>query len=134
MTSGVCVCLCAGEREETPGSTSVPVHELMAILNAARKQYLEVIDSSLPSVASCLTERLEEEATSDTSGMTEAIQLQHTDPTEPPQLLTGCEAAPPENELCFPTWWCLSAHIFVLKVKLPYAVCMYVYFNQIISC
>lgn len=81
------------------GSTSVSVHEVTAILNAARKQYLEVIDSSLPPVASCLTERLEE-ATSDGSGRTETIQLQHFDSTEPLERHSEWEDAPPETEQC----------------------------------
>uniref|UniRef100_A0A3Q4B1N6 MDM2 binding protein n=1 Tax=Mola mola TaxID=94237 RepID=A0A3Q4B1N6_MOLML len=41
-------------KEETSGSTSIPVNDLKAILNLARKQYLQMIDSKLPSTASCL--------------------------------------------------------------------------------
>lgn len=41
------------------GSTSVSVSDLKAILNLAREQYLKMIDSTLPSAASCLTDKLE---------------------------------------------------------------------------
>lgn len=33
----------------------MPVSELKDVLNLARKQYLKMMDSSLPSAASCLT-------------------------------------------------------------------------------
>lgn len=87
--SYVYACVRAGEREEASGS--VPVHELKAILNVARKQYLEMIDSTLPSVASCLTERLEEAASSG-SGKTETIQQQFD--STGPELDSEWEDAP----------------------------------------
>lgn len=43
-----------GQKEELSGSNSVPASELKEILNLARKQYLQMMDSSLPSAASCL--------------------------------------------------------------------------------
>lgn len=52
------VLLCLEQKEETSGSTSVSVSDLKAILNLARKQYLKMIDSALPSAASCLTDKL----------------------------------------------------------------------------
>lgn len=46
--------VCPGQKEEISGSNSVPASELKEILNLARKQYLKMMDSSLPSAASCL--------------------------------------------------------------------------------
>lgn len=45
---------CPGQKEEISGSNSVAASELKEILNLARKQYLQMMDSSLPSAASCL--------------------------------------------------------------------------------
>lgn len=45
---------CPGQKEETSGSNSVPASELKQILNLARKQYVKMMDSSLPPAASCL--------------------------------------------------------------------------------
>lgn len=83
--SNAFVCMHAGERKESSGYTPIPVHELIAVLNAARTQYLEVIDSTLPTVAASLPDRLEETC-SDNPGETETIQLQHFDSTKPPEL------------------------------------------------
>uniref|UniRef100_H3CW74 MDM2 binding protein n=1 Tax=Tetraodon nigroviridis TaxID=99883 RepID=H3CW74_TETNG len=41
------------QKEETSGSNSVPASELKEVLNLARMQYLKMMDSSLPSAASC---------------------------------------------------------------------------------
>ncbi|XP_053182339.1 mdm2-binding protein [Scomber japonicus] len=43
--------------------TSVPVNDLKTILSLAREQYLKMIDSTLPSAASCLTDDQESLAT-----------------------------------------------------------------------
>ncbi|CAJ1061736.1 mdm2-binding protein isoform X1 [Xyrichtys novacula] len=46
-------------KEETAASTSTPINDLKVILNLAREKYLKKIDSTLPSVATCLTEKQE---------------------------------------------------------------------------
>ncbi|XP_059196149.1 mdm2-binding protein [Centropristis striata] len=47
------------QREEASASTSVPINDLKAILSLAREQYLKMIDSTLPSAATCLTDEQE---------------------------------------------------------------------------
>ncbi|XP_051263815.1 mdm2-binding protein isoform X1 [Dicentrarchus labrax] len=42
------------QKEEASASTSIPVNDLKVILNLAREQYLKMIDSTLPSTATCL--------------------------------------------------------------------------------
>lgn len=59
--------VCPGQKEETSGSTSIPVNDLKTILSLAREQYLKMIDSTLPSPASCLTDRLENTAATNPS-------------------------------------------------------------------
>ncbi|XP_030012832.1 mdm2-binding protein [Sphaeramia orbicularis] len=49
-------------RREAANSSPLPVTDLMVILNLAREQYLKVIDSTLPSAASCLTDSQERAA------------------------------------------------------------------------
>ncbi|XP_068591858.1 mdm2-binding protein [Cebidichthys violaceus] len=44
------------QKEEASASTSIPVNDLKAILSLAREQYLKMIDSTLPSAATCLTD------------------------------------------------------------------------------
>ena len=46
--------LCPGRREEASASTSIPINDLKSVLSLAREQYLKVIDSTLPSAATCL--------------------------------------------------------------------------------
>ncbi|CAB1456555.1 unnamed protein product [Pleuronectes platessa] len=41
-------------REEASASTSIPINDLKSVLSLAREQYLKVIDSTLPSAATCL--------------------------------------------------------------------------------
>ncbi|XP_040899340.1 mdm2-binding protein [Toxotes jaculatrix] len=43
------------QKEEASASSSIPINDLKVILNLAREQYLKMIDSTLPSVAACLT-------------------------------------------------------------------------------
>ncbi|TNN02357.1 hypothetical protein fugu_009844 [Takifugu bimaculatus] len=62
------------QKEESSGSNSVPVSELKDILNLARKQYLKMMDSSLPSAASCLTRQ--NDTVSNDSGSHNMSQLQ----------------------------------------------------------
>ncbi|XP_036931581.1 mdm2-binding protein isoform X1 [Acanthopagrus latus] len=50
-------------KEETSTSTSIPANDLKVILSLAREQYLKMIDSTLPSAASCLTDGVEGMAT-----------------------------------------------------------------------
>lgn len=58
----------SGQKEEASGSTSIPVSDLKVILSLAREQYLKMIDSALPSAATCLTDEPESTATKN-SGM-----------------------------------------------------------------
>ncbi|XP_018541379.1 mdm2-binding protein isoform X2 [Lates calcarifer] len=44
----------SGQKEEASAATSVPVNDLKVILSLAREQYLKMIDSTLPSAATCL--------------------------------------------------------------------------------
>ncbi|XP_019946597.2 mdm2-binding protein [Paralichthys olivaceus] len=41
-------------REEASASTSIPINDLKSVLSLAREQYLKVIDTTLPSAATCL--------------------------------------------------------------------------------
>ncbi|KAI3360854.1 hypothetical protein L3Q82_013074 [Scortum barcoo] len=50
------------QKEEASGSTSIPSNDLKVILNLAREQYLKMIDSTLPSAATCLTDEQESTA------------------------------------------------------------------------
>lgn len=59
--------VCPEQKEETSSSASIPVNDLKTILSLAREQYLKMIDSTLPSAASCLTDRLENTAAVDPS-------------------------------------------------------------------
>ncbi|XP_070768501.1 mdm2-binding protein [Enoplosus armatus] len=43
------------QKEEASAPTSIPINDLKVILSLAREQYLKMIDSTLPSAASCLT-------------------------------------------------------------------------------
>lgn len=52
--------MCPGRKQEA--STSIPVNDLKVILSVAREQYLKMIDSPLPSAATCLTDRQESTA------------------------------------------------------------------------
>uniref|UniRef100_UPI0037E8F905 mdm2-binding protein n=1 Tax=Semicossyphus pulcher TaxID=241346 RepID=UPI0037E8F905 len=63
------------QKEEASASTSIPVNDLKEILNLAREQYLKMIDSKLPSVATCLTDEQESTATSN-SGFPTVSDLQ----------------------------------------------------------
>ncbi|XP_045901826.1 mdm2-binding protein isoform X2 [Micropterus dolomieu] len=47
------------QKEEASASTSIRVNDLKVILSLAREQYLKMIDSTLPSVATCLTDEQE---------------------------------------------------------------------------
>ncbi|KAG7229397.1 hypothetical protein INR49_012788 [Caranx melampygus] len=47
------------QKEEASGATSIPINDLKVILNLAREQYLKMIDSTLPSAATCLTRKQE---------------------------------------------------------------------------
>ncbi|XP_074539642.1 mdm2-binding protein [Halichoeres trimaculatus] len=47
------------QREEAMASTLIPINDLKVILRLAREQYLKMIDSTLPSVATCLTDEQE---------------------------------------------------------------------------
>ncbi|XP_039974542.1 mdm2-binding protein [Xiphias gladius] len=47
------------QKEEASASTPIPVNDLKFILSLAREQYLKIIDSSLPSAATCLTYKQE---------------------------------------------------------------------------
>lgn len=51
--------VCPGQKEEASASTPIPVNDLKFILSLAREQYLKIIDSSLPSAATCLTYKQE---------------------------------------------------------------------------
>ncbi|XP_037640630.1 mdm2-binding protein [Sebastes umbrosus] len=50
------------QKEEASASTSIPVNDLKVILSLAREQYLKMIDSTLPSAATCLTDDQESTA------------------------------------------------------------------------
>ncbi|XP_027141801.1 mdm2-binding protein isoform X4 [Larimichthys crocea] len=50
------------QKGEASASTSIPVNDLKVILSQAREQYLKMIDSTLPSAATCLTDRQESTA------------------------------------------------------------------------
>ncbi|KAM9353128.1 mdm2-binding protein [Symphorus nematophorus] len=50
------------QKEETSTSSSIPVNDLKVILSLAREQYLKMIDSTLPSAATCLTDGQERTA------------------------------------------------------------------------
>lgn len=115
--SNAFVCMHAGERKESSGYTPIPVHELIAVLNAARTQYLEVIDSTLPTVAASLPDRLEETC-SDNPGETETIQLQHFDSTKPPELHSEWEDAPPEPRQWFATWLSHRTYMVCVCVRM----------------
>lgn len=41
-------------------STSIPINDLKVILRLAREQYLKMVDATLPSVATCLTDEQED--------------------------------------------------------------------------
>ncbi|XP_038153351.1 mdm2-binding protein [Cyprinodon tularosa] len=43
------------QKAEASGVCSVPINHLKAILNLAREQYLKIMDSTLPTVATCLS-------------------------------------------------------------------------------
>nr|WGL47437.1 mdm2 [Rachycentron canadum] len=43
------------QKEKTSALTSIPINDLKVILSLAREQYLKMIDSTLPSAATCLT-------------------------------------------------------------------------------
>ncbi|XP_041798736.1 mdm2-binding protein isoform X2 [Chelmon rostratus] len=62
-------------RRKQEASTSIPVNDLMVILSVAREQYLKMIDSPLPSAATCLTDRQESTAAKN-SGFQTVSQLQ----------------------------------------------------------
>uniref|UniRef100_A0A8D2ZNM1 Mdm2-binding protein n=1 Tax=Scophthalmus maximus TaxID=52904 RepID=A0A8D2ZNM1_SCOMX len=47
------------QKEEESASSSIPINDLKLILSLAREQYLRVIDSTLPSAATCLTDEQE---------------------------------------------------------------------------
>ncbi|XP_068425642.1 mdm2-binding protein isoform X2 [Clinocottus analis] len=49
------------EEDGASSSTSITVNDLKVILSLAREQYLKVVDSSLPSASTCLTDEEEEE-------------------------------------------------------------------------
>lgn len=53
--------VCSGQKEEASASNSVPINDLKVILSLAREKYLEMVDSSLTSAASCLP--VEQEST-----------------------------------------------------------------------
>ncbi|XP_029307426.1 LOW QUALITY PROTEIN: mdm2-binding protein [Cottoperca gobio] len=63
------------QKEAASASTSIPVNDLKVVLSLAREQYLKMIDSTLPSAASCLTEE-RESADSEHSGFQTISQLQ----------------------------------------------------------
>lgn len=48
--------MCLGRKEAASASNSIPVNDLKVIVGLARKQYLKMIDSTLPSAATCLTD------------------------------------------------------------------------------
>ncbi|CAG00004.1 unnamed protein product, partial [Tetraodon nigroviridis] len=62
------------QKEETSGSNSVPASELKEVLNLARMQYLKMMDSSLPSAASCFD--INDVTASSNSGSHNISQLQ----------------------------------------------------------
>ncbi|XP_008295644.1 mdm2-binding protein [Stegastes partitus] len=45
------------QKNEASASTSIPVNDLKAILSQAREQYLKMVDSNLPTAATCLKDR-----------------------------------------------------------------------------
>ncbi|XP_032374786.1 mdm2-binding protein [Etheostoma spectabile] len=49
-------------KEELSASPSIPVNDLKVILSLAREQYLKMTDSTLPSAATCLTDKQESTA------------------------------------------------------------------------
>ncbi|XP_070822737.1 mdm2-binding protein isoform X2 [Chaetodon trifascialis] len=51
------------QKQEASVPTSIPVNDLKVIVSVAREQYLKMIDSTLPSAATCLTDRQESTAT-----------------------------------------------------------------------
>ncbi|XP_042346200.1 mdm2-binding protein [Plectropomus leopardus] len=53
------------QKKEASASPLIPVSELKVILSLAREQYLKMIDSTLPSAATCLTDELESSAAKD---------------------------------------------------------------------
>ncbi|XP_074510299.1 mdm2-binding protein [Sebastes fasciatus] len=63
------------QKEEASASTSIPVNDLKVILSLAREQYLKVIDSTLPSAATCLTDDQESTA-ANASGFQTVSHLQ----------------------------------------------------------
>ncbi|TDH11898.1 hypothetical protein EPR50_G00067130 [Perca flavescens] len=50
------------QKEEASASPSIPVNDLKVILSLAREQYLKMTDSTLPSAATCLTDKQESTA------------------------------------------------------------------------
>ncbi|KAF1387670.1 hypothetical protein PFLUV_G00082350 [Perca fluviatilis] len=50
------------QKEEASASPSIPVNDLKVILSLAREQYLKMTDSTLPSAATCLTDKWESTA------------------------------------------------------------------------
>ncbi|XP_044063825.1 mdm2-binding protein [Siniperca chuatsi] len=63
------------QKEEASAPTSIPVNDLKVILSLAREQYLKIIDSTLPSAATCLTDEQEGTAAKN-SGFQTASHLQ----------------------------------------------------------
>ncbi|XP_034729297.1 mdm2-binding protein [Etheostoma cragini] len=50
------------QKEEASASPSIPVNDLKVLLSLAREQYLKMTDSTLPSAATCLTDKQESTA------------------------------------------------------------------------
>ncbi|KAM8870363.1 mdm2-binding protein [Spinachia spinachia] len=65
------------QKEAALASNSIPVNDLKVILGLARKQYLKMIDSTLPSAASCLTHAEENTAARNSRFPTPSHQLAH---------------------------------------------------------
>ncbi|KAL6108958.1 mtbp [Pungitius sinensis] len=65
------------QKEEASASNSIPVNDLKVILGLARKQYLKMIDSTLPSAATCLTHVEESTAGKNSRFPTTSHQLSH---------------------------------------------------------